>query len=139
MKKRTLLPVLPLLMGLLLLGLAACEESPTAPGPRWKFCGGTFGVCGDGRINWEVEVTTRSLPDAALTVAYGQTLSATIGIFATFSWSVTVGSLPTGLNLSSGGAITGTPTKVGISNFTVRATTGSLSDQQALSITVNAT
>ena len=50
----------------------------------------------------------------------------TINFVATngVSYTVTVGSLPTGLSLSSGGALTGTPTAAGSFSFTVRATGG---------------
>jgi hypothetical protein len=41
------------------------------------------------------------------------------------SWTVTAGSLPTGLSLGNTGAITGTPTAASLSTFTVRASDGS--------------
>ena len=116
MENRTLIAI-SLIIGSLLLPLG-CGD-PSGPGSS-------------------LAVLNTSLQDAGQNVAYSDTLTAT-AVGGVVAWAVTVGSLPTGLNLSSGGAITGTPTKVGISNFTVRATTGSLSDQQALSITVNAT
>ena len=37
-----------------------------------------------------------------------------------YSWSVVSGALPSGLALSSGGTISGTPTKVGGYTFTVQ-------------------
>jgi hypothetical protein len=69
-------------------------------------------------------ITTITLPDVTVGAAYNQTLQAT-GNPATFTWSVTIGSLPEGLNLNpSTGAITGIPTTTGTSNFTVSASNG---------------
>jgi hypothetical protein len=67
-------------------------------------------------------ITTGSLPGAALTVAYSQTLEATGGV-PSYSWSLTAGSLPAGLNLSSTGVISGMPNgTTGSSTFTVTVT-----------------
>jgi hypothetical protein len=85
-----------------------------------------------------LSITTPSLPVALTGTAYSQTLVASGGV-APLSWSVVTGSLPPGLSLSGGGVITGTPTTVGSSNFTVRvadSTTPQQSAQKALSITV---
>jgi uncharacterized repeat protein (TIGR01451 family) len=53
--------------------------------------------------------------------AYNQTLTASGGT-APHTFAVTVGSLPGGLTLASGGGLTGTPTATGTFNFTVTAT-----------------
>ena len=83
-------------------------------------------------------VTTTSLPNAAPSVAYSETLAATGGD-SDYTWSVTVGSLPTGLSLATNGAITGTPTGAS-STFTVEATSGDgQTATQQLTITINAT
>jgi hypothetical protein len=67
-------------------------------------------------------VTTTSLAGAALGVAYSQTLQATGGV-QPYQWSITSGSLPSGLTLSSAGVISGTPNgSTGTSNFTVTVT-----------------
>ncbi len=67
-------------------------------------------------------ITTGSLPGAALAVAYSETLEATGGV-PSYMWSITAGSLPAGLSLSSAGVISGTPTgTVGTSSFTVTVT-----------------
>ncbi len=67
-------------------------------------------------------ITTASLPGAALGVAYSQTLQATGGV-PSYTWSLTTGSLPAGLNLSSAGVISGTPSgNIGPSSFTVTVT-----------------
>jgi len=89
-------------------------------------------------VNAAVTVTTASLPADTINVAYNQTLAATGGTGA-LTWSLNAGSLPTGLSLTSGGSITGTPTAAGTSNFTVKATdTVTASATKALSIVVNA-
>jgi hypothetical protein len=57
-------------------------------------------------------------------VAYNQTLAASGGS-GSYSWTLTVGTLPAGLNLAPGGAISGTPTTAGNSTFTAKVTDGS--------------
>jgi hypothetical protein len=52
------------------------------------------------------------------------------------TWSLESGNLPNGLNLSTAGVISGTPTTVGTSNFTVKATNGAGNDTKALSISI---
>ncbi|MEQ9399199.1 MAG: putative Ig domain-containing protein [Longimicrobiales bacterium] len=82
------------------------------------------------------DITTVALPDGVVGVAYNQTLLATGGD-GSYAWAVTAGSLPNGLVLNAGtGAITGTPTGSGTSNFTVQVTSAGTTDTQALSITV---
>ena len=62
------------------------------------------------------------LPDGITTVNYSYVLNATGGAQPYF-WSLAGGALPGGLSLSSsGGAITGVPTSVGVFNFTVAVT-----------------
>jgi hypothetical protein len=80
--------------------------------------------------------STSPLPDGTVGTAYSQTLTATGD--ATITWAVTSGSLPAGLSLSSGGAITGTPTTAGTSTPTITATNSTGSDADVLSITINA-
>ncbi len=82
-------------------------------------------------------VATTSLRDGFQSVAYSETLTATGGD-GSYTWSVTVGSLPTGLSLTtSSGLISGTPTGSG-STFTVEVASGDgQTDTQQLTITVN--
>ena len=85
-----------------------------------------------------LEITTTSLPDGVANVDYGTLTLTAVGGNGSYSWAVVKGSLPTGLNLATNGDITGTPTVVSTSNFTVEVTSGGQTAQQALSITVNA-
>ena len=68
-------------------------------------------------------LTTTSLSDGVVGVAYSATLGA-ISAAPPLSWSVaTGGSLPAGLTLDSAtGKITGTPTTTGASSFTIQVT-----------------
>ncbi len=54
-------------------------------------------------------ITTASLPNGRVNAAYSQSLAATGGV-QPYVWSLTSGTLPAGLTLSSGGVISGTPT-----------------------------
>ncbi|MEG9431155.1 beta strand repeat-containing protein [Terriglobus sp. ADX1] len=73
---------------------------------------------------------TGGLPNATLGVAYTQTLQATGGL-PPYTYTVTSGSLPAGLSLSSAGVVSGTPTAVGASSFTITATDSQATPQQA--------
>ena len=69
-----------------------------------------------------VVVNPASLPGGAVGAAYSQVVSATGGT-GTYTFSRSAGTLPAGLLLNATtGAITGTPTTAGTSNFTIRAT-----------------
>jgi len=83
-----------------------------------------------------LSIITTTLPDGAVGVAYSQTLQASGGT-GSYTWSITSGSLPAGLTLSSStGLISGTPTTAAISNFTAQVNDGSTTASQPLSITV---
>ena len=65
-------------------------------------------------------VTTTSLPNGVVNVAYTVTLAAGGGTLP-YTWSIVDGSLPPGLTLSpSSGAITGMPTVAGTFSFTAQ-------------------
>lgn len=83
-------------------------------------------------------VLTTALPNGTQNVPYSATLLAAGG-FPPYTWSLTAGALPDGLTLDpSSGTISGTPTTIGIQNFTVQAAdTHSDYAQKALAITVN--
>jgi uncharacterized protein (TIGR03437 family) len=61
-----------------------------------------------------------ALPNGTLGAAYNQLL-ATSGGTAPYSFSLSAGTLPTGLTFSAAGALSGTPTQLGAFNFTVRS------------------
>ncbi len=88
-------------------------------------------------INPKPTVTTASLPNGNKNSPYSQTLAATGGTGA-LTWSVSAGTLPPGLNLNtSTGVISGTPTTIITSNFTITVTdTTGATGSKALSITI---
>ena len=81
------------------------------------------------QINTPVSITTASLPQGGQGGAYSQTLAASGGE-TPYTWSIASGQLPSGLNLSSDGVITGAPTATGSSTFTVRVADSSSPQQQ---------
>ena len=83
-------------------------------------------------------ISTVSLPAGAVNTAYSQTLAATGGT-TPYNWSVSPGTLPAGLSLSAAGVLSGTPTTVESSSFTVRvAGANSASSTKDFSVTINA-
>ncbi len=84
-------------------------------------------------------ITTASLPGGQVNLAYSQTLAATGGL-TPYSWSVSTGALPAGLTLNAAtGVISGTPSAIGTSNFTVKVTDSeapTVSQTANLSITI---
>jgi hypothetical protein len=82
------------------------------------------------------EITTTSLPNPLVGAPYSQAVQASGGIGA-LAWSVSAGSLPGGLILDPAGTISGAPSNVGTTNFSVRVTDSlGQTDTRALSITV---
>jgi len=67
-------------------------------------------------------ITTTSLPDGTVGVAYSAQLQATGGV-PPYTWNLKSGTLPAPLVVNPNGTITGTPTTPGVSNaFTVQVT-----------------
>ncbi len=78
-----------------------------------------------------------ALPSGATGTTYSQLLSACCGT-PPYLWALEAGTLPTGLALSSSGAITGTPTAAGTSTFTATVTDAtSATASQPFTLTVN--
>ena len=67
-----------------------------------------------------LSVSNLALNSVTVGAVTSQTLVASGGT-APYSWSVTTGTLPAGLTLSSAGVLSGTPTMAGTSTFTVQA------------------
>ena len=85
-------------------------------------CGATTNASFTLTVNCQtITVNPASLPNGFQGTAYNQTLIATGGS-TPYSFAVTTGSLPGGLNLTSDGELTGTPITAGTFNFTVTAT-----------------
>jgi hypothetical protein len=113
-------------------------------------CSITASQSGDGTYYAAIPVTTSFaiippvVSPATLTAGtyqtsgYSQTLLATGGNGTYSSWTVSSGSLPSGLSLASGtGIISGTPTSAGVYTFSVTVTSnGVTSAAQSFSITV---
>lgn len=66
-------------------------------------------------------IATQSLKPAAVGSPYSEQLDVQ-GVPSTTQWELESGTLPLGLTLSSGGVLSGTPTAVGSSTFTLKAT-----------------
>lgn len=75
-------------------------------------------------------ITTTSVPNGSTNTAYSAFLFAGGGT-TPYTWSISSGSLPAGLTLSSSGDITGVPTTAGASSFTAKVTDSSSPTQTA--------
>src|SRR5215469_11597506 len=80
-----------------------------------------------------VQITTTSLPDGQVGVAYSASLAASGGTKA-YSWSILSGSLPSGLTLDASGEISGTPTTQGTSSLTIQVQDSSSPAQTAFKV-----
>ena len=87
--------------------------------------------------NPSVTVATGALPGGAVGESYSAALAASGGD-GTFSWSLTGGSLPSGLSLNTSGTISGTPSAAATSSFTVQVTSAGQTSSKSLSITIQA-
>lgn len=90
-------------------------------------------------VNQPLAVGTTTLTAGSVGVPYSASLTATGGV-APYTWTLTSGSLPAGLTLSSAGVISGTPTAQGTQTFTVQVTDSELPAVTAtgpVSLTIN--
>jgi arabinan endo-1,5-alpha-L-arabinosidase len=89
----------------------------------WMFSLCLLQGCGGGSSSSvapiPLTVTTHSLAGGTVTIAYSATLAASGGTGTGYTWTVSTGMLPAGLTLAPSGALSGTPTAAGASNFTV--------------------
>jgi len=69
-----------------------------------------------------VTVNPATLPNATQDVAYGPHTITAVGGVGAYTFSTVPADLPPGMNLTSGGVISGTPTTPGVFNFTITAT-----------------
>src|SRR4029077_14574647 len=84
-------------------------------------------------------ISTTTLPNGTVGVAYSQILTATGGV-SPETWALAAGSLPAGLSLSTAGVISGTPTASGTASFSVNVTDSespAQSPTKALTVTIN--
>ena len=95
--------------------------SATLPVPRYR-PGPTVTAFTISSFTAPLSITTTSVPPGQEGVVYAPFTFAGSGGFTPYTWSMSAGSLPLGLALSSAGVITGTPTTPGTSSFTVRLT-----------------
>ena len=76
-------------------------------------------------------ITSTSLPNGQVGLAYSTTLTATGGV-PSYTWSISVGALPSGLTLNaSTGVISGTPLGSGTVSFTIKVTDSATNTQTA--------
>jgi hypothetical protein len=93
---------------------------------------------GDTMRAQTVEISTATLPGGVKGTAISVQMEAEGGT-GPYSWALASGSaaLPAGLTLSSGGLLSGAPTAIGTTDFTVAVTeAGGFRDEQVLSLTV---
>lgn len=85
---------------------------------------------GGGNPPTPITITTTTIGQATIKTAYNTTLAATGGS-GTYTWSVSSGTLPAGLALSTAGVISGTPTAAGLTKFTVQVEDSETSPEMA--------
>jgi hypothetical protein len=72
-----------------------------------------------------ISIAPPTLPNGTQGVAYNQTIAGSNGT-GPYALTVTAGSLPAGMTLTTAGVLAGTPTTSGTSSFTIRATDANL-------------
>ncbi|MGH9627171.1 MAG: putative Ig domain-containing protein, partial [Bryobacteraceae bacterium] len=94
-------------------------SSASGGGPRQQSASGTFTI----QVSPAFTITTSSMPDATVGVAYTLSLAASGGQ-PPYVWSLAAGAgaFPPGLTLTPTGLISGVPSAANVYTFTVRAT-----------------
>jgi hypothetical protein len=89
-------------------------------------------------VNLNPDITTTALPSGAVGLAYSFALAATAGT-PPYTWSITSGTLPTGITLSSAGELSGTPTAPSSPTLGIRVTDAAArTDNVSLGLVVTA-
>ncbi|HYX19692.1 MAG TPA: Ig domain-containing protein, partial [Thermoanaerobaculia bacterium] len=114
-----------------------CTEGATTAGCATNGGGQLFLSCA-GAICPTITIAPPTLPAGTQNTAYNQTLIASGGA-PPYTYAVTTGALPSGLTLSAGGTLSGTPTVQGTFPFTVTATdANTCTGSQAYSLVIGA-
>lgn len=103
-------------------------DAPARTAQLWLYSG-VPGVVGTAPT-----ITTTTLANGTQGEAYADVLVATGN--APITWSVSAGTMPTGVTLSSDGILSGTPTNFGTFAFTAQAVNAFGSDTQSLSFDI---
>jgi hypothetical protein len=130
-------------MGLSLSSAGAITGTPSAGGPFSFTIQATDSGANTGSKSYTVTIGSNlltvnpaSLPNGFTGTAYNQTVTASGGT-GSYTFAVTSGALPTGLSLSSAGAITGTPSAGGPFSFTIQATdSGANTGSKSYTVTI---
>jgi hypothetical protein len=77
-----------------------------------------------------LDIVTATIAGGTVGVAYSAALAASGGTGAD-SWTVQSGALPSGIDLSAAGVLSGTPSEVGITTFTIAANDSGTPQQTA--------
>ncbi|MBZ0135084.1 MAG: putative Ig domain-containing protein [Planctomycetes bacterium] len=97
-----------------------------------------YNITIDPPANGSPTITTTTLPSGTDGSVYGPATIVATGGTPAYTFAVTAGSLPPGLNLAANGTITGTPTSSGTFNFDVTVTDAAFATHTvSLSIGVN--
>ena len=82
-------------------------------------------------------IVTNPLSNGTVNVLYNQSITASGGT-SPYNWSIASGSLPSGLSLSQGGSISGTPTTAGTSTFSLQVQDNAArTATQSFNVTIN--
>jgi len=122
------------------------QTTATAENPSWSWTGGAiFGAAivatfYSTTAPATLTVTTTTLPEGFNGSPYTTTIQSNGGV-SPFTWSQTAGTLPSGLNFSSGGVLSGTPTAAVLNapqTFKVTDSTSATASSSGLTLTVAA-